>query len=138
MGYCLTKSDLDLYHAGELTEPEEARVRRHLAECEDCARRDAELVAEQEAWIGRLRGNAYVVDGSQSGDPDDVPAMTETQSLSASRQPAEAEVGPAPVIPDYEPIKCVGRGGFGAVWLAKQRLTGVWYAVKVIPKTQVG
>ncbi|MCH7813718.1 MAG: protein kinase [Planctomycetes bacterium] len=138
MTNCPADSDLDRYHAGELTEPEEARVRRHLAECEACARRDAELVAEQEELIGRLRGNAYVVDGSQSGDPDEVPAMTETQSLSVSRQPAEPEVGPAPVIPDYEPIKCVGRGGFGAVWLAKQRLTGVWYAVKVIPKTQVG
>jgi serine/threonine protein kinase len=29
-------------------------------------------------------------------------------------------------------------GGFGQVWLARQKLTGVFYAVKLIPKNQIG
>ena len=44
----------------------------------------------------------------------------------------------APIIPDYEPIQCIGKGGFGEVWLARQRLTGVFYAVKVISRDRIG
>jgi len=43
-----------------------------------------------------------------------------------------AEVAP-PEVPDFELIRCIGRGGFGAVWLASNRTTGRLRAVKVIP-----
>lgn len=38
-----------------------------------------------------------------------------------------------PEIPDYEPVRVLGRGAFGAVWMARSR-TGVYRAVKVIAK----
>ena len=44
MGECLTNTDLNRYHACELNEADEARVREHLAECEQCGQGDAELV----------------------------------------------------------------------------------------------
>ncbi|MCH7522538.1 MAG: zf-HC2 domain-containing protein [Chloroflexi bacterium] len=56
MTQCLTDSDLNRYHAGELDEAEEARVREHLAECEQCAQRNAELVARHEEILGRVKG----------------------------------------------------------------------------------
>ena len=43
-----------------------------------------------------------------------------------------AQVAP-PEVPDFELIRCIGRGGFGAVWLASNRTTGRLRAVKVIP-----
>ena len=55
MGDCLTETDLHRYNAGDLHESRKARVRRHLAACENRARRDAELVAEQEDIQGRVR-----------------------------------------------------------------------------------
>lgn len=36
-----------------------------------------------------------------------------------------------PVVPEYQLIKCIGKGGFGTVWLAKNIL-GTFRAVKVI------
>ena len=46
MSDCLTDTDLHRLHARELDEAAEARIREHLAECEQCARRDSGLVAE--------------------------------------------------------------------------------------------
>ena len=38
-----------------------------------------------------------------------------------------------PEVPDFDLIRCIGRGGFGRVWLAANRATGRLRAVKVIP-----
>lgn len=38
-----------------------------------------------------------------------------------------------PSIPDLDLIRCIGRGGFGEVWLAVNRATGRLRAVKLIP-----
>ena len=42
----LSDSDLQRLHTSELDEAAEGRVREHLRECEQCARRDSGLVAE--------------------------------------------------------------------------------------------
>ena len=73
MTKCLTDSDLHRYHAGELDEAEEARVREHLAECEKCAQRDAELVAQHEELLGRVKGMKL------SEAPGDRPGSTRTR-----------------------------------------------------------
>ena len=44
----------------------------------------------------------------------------------------------APNIPDFELIRAIGRGGFGQVWLARNRATGLLRAVKVISRSSVG
>ena len=49
---CLTDYDLHRYHARELDEAEEARVREHIATCPTCARRDSDLIAQHEAEAG--------------------------------------------------------------------------------------
>lgn len=41
----------------------------------------------------------------------------------------------APELVEFEILKLIGRGTFGSVWLAKERVTGVYRAVKTFPKT---
>lgn len=38
-------------------------------------------------------------------------------------------------IPNYDMLALIGEGGFGSVWLARERVTGVSRAVKVLPKS---
>jgi serine/threonine protein kinase len=38
---------------------------------------------------------------------------------------------PPPVIPDHDLLRCIGRGSYGAVWLARNRM-GLYRAVKVV------
>jgi WD40 repeat protein len=55
----------------------------------------------------------------------------------SSRQDAAspAAVSPAPTppppIPDHELVRCIGRGSYGEVWLARNAL-GAWRAVKIV------
>jgi serine/threonine protein kinase len=43
-----------------------------------------------------------------------------------------------PEVPDFELIRPIGRGGFGEVWLARNRATGLLRAVKVIDLRETG
>lgn len=38
---------------------------------------------------------------------------------------------------DFEPIKVIGRGGFGKVYMVKKRSSGRVYAMKVLSKDQI-
>jgi serine/threonine protein kinase len=46
--------------------------------------------------------------------------------------------GPAVDIPEYELIRAIGEGGFGRVWLARNRTTGVLRALKLVPLARSG
>jgi serine/threonine protein kinase len=43
-----------------------------------------------------------------------------------------------PEVPDFDLIRCIGEGAFGAVWLAANRTTGRLRAVKLIPLDKSG
>lgn len=55
MSSCYDESVLRDYHAGELDENEEARIRSHLAECSACQERDARLMSGQDRIVHMLR-----------------------------------------------------------------------------------
>ncbi len=92
MTQCLTNSDLNRYHADELDEAGEARVREHLAVCRKCAQQDAELVAQHEELLGRVKGMKL------SEGPGDRPGPTRTRRRERGGQGrgAEAEGRPWP------------------------------------------
>ena len=57
-------------------------------------------------------------------------------SLSAANLGTTAPVQPAPVrpppaIPDHELLRCIGRGSYGEVWLARN-IMGAYRAVKIV------
>ena len=39
---------------------------------------------------------------------------------------------PAPTIPDHDLLRLIGHGAYGGVWLARNRTTNTWRAVKVV------
>lgn len=152
MSDCVSEQDLRRYRARDLGEADTARVRRHLAECDRCVALDAEFVARHEDLIGELRGLGDR-DSEMNGmmPTVDDPVMTRPASPGDMRPTNRREssagkhggggstedtdpVTWCPAIPDYELIKCIGKGAFGHVWLARQKLTGAFYAIKTIAK----
>ncbi|MFQ5507390.1 MAG: protein kinase, partial [Planctomycetota bacterium] len=130
MSDCLTESDLHRYHAHELDEGEAERVRRHLGACEECARRDADLVARHEARINQLRGmrpRETDVPSSEPPDQDERITVGSSDDLDARTTPA---AGPA--IEGYEITREIHRGGQGIVYQAIQRSTKRKVAIKVL------
>jgi hypothetical protein len=59
--------------------------------------------------------------------------MNSTSAGSSSLENQEA-----PDIPEFELLRQIGQGGFGRVWLARNRTTGQLRAIKVIPRSRVG
>jgi hypothetical protein len=47
------------------------------------------------------------------------------------REATPGSAGGPPVIPDHEVLRCIGEGGYGAVWLARNAV-GLYHAVKVV------
>jgi serine/threonine protein kinase len=50
---------------------------------------------------------------------------------------APSTLGPRlPAIPDHELIRCIGRGSYGEVWLARHTRLGTLRAVKIVRRDQ--
>ena len=116
--------DEQLKHlARGMIEPRKADVlHHHIERCNTCRKKLGEYSSAANDLLDRLE---------QLPDTE-----TSERNNSATRTvlagtPSDEEVPALPDIPDYEPIKFIARGGFGQVWLAKQKLTGALYAVNV-------
>ncbi|MBN1588945.1 MAG: serine/threonine protein kinase [Pirellulales bacterium] len=57
---------------------------------------------------------------------------------SAGERPPEANEQRPNDVPDFELIRPIGEGGFGRVWMARNRTTGRLRAIKLIAKSRMG
>src|SRR6266567_2858412 len=73
------------------------------------------------AWTARLR---------QSGSDSirEQPTSRDEDALSGREWPSDV-----PDIPDFELLRCIGRGSYGEVWLARNIL-GTYRAVKIVER----
>jgi tRNA A-37 threonylcarbamoyl transferase component Bud32 len=63
------------------------------------------------------------------------PLTATTAGLDVEPHAAEPPSTIMPSIPSFDVLKLIGRGTFGSVWLAKERITGVYRAIKTFPKS---
>ena len=54
----------------------------------------------------------------------------------SSKENPLAEEIPAPIIPGYALLRCIGRGSYGEVWLARDS-AGSYRAVKVVYRREL-
>lgn len=91
----------------------------------------------QEEFLKLEKINAAVQGADRSG------VATEAWGSSTLPKPGEAKVTdasqlgfssvkPQVAVPNYQLLRCVGRGGFGEVWLARNVVTEDYHAVKVL------
>jgi len=98
-----------------------------------------DLMPEIEAEILKLeKVNAAVHGGSfsdefrqeRTGQRD---AMTESGAGTGDSNPFGLSSASPPVtVPNYQLLRCVGRGGFGEVWLSRNVVTEDYHAVKIL------
>src|ERR1035438_8275522 len=60
--------------------------------------------------------------------PANDPLTAQTKTVASS---APGEDSPPPSIPDHQLIRCIGRGSYGTVWLARNAM-GTYRAVKFV------
>jgi serine/threonine protein kinase/Tfp pilus assembly protein PilF len=120
MATCLSESDLDRYHAGEMNQNEAARAADHLAACPHCALRNSELLEANEALLGQVQALAAAVDNEQ-----------DHHGRSTLDGPAAREL-PSDLVAGYRLIREIHRGGQGVVYEATQASTKQTVALKVL------
>jgi hypothetical protein len=66
-------------------------------------------------------------------------SISPAQSLMSLAQNGTSAITPraAPSIKDFDVVKPISKGAFGSVFLAKKRLTGEYYAIKVLRKSDM-
>src|SRR5262245_1074539 len=126
---------------GKLPDAEDADVERHLADCPACLARAANAGPE-DTLVGLLGSAATWADPGRAAPPTPPPSGLDTPSFAptldlepADPAPSPAGCEPPPVLvghPRYRPVRLIGVGGMGSVWLAEHAVMGREVAVKVL------
>src|SRR5262245_44316424 len=122
------REDLESFALGRLRDEIFSAVEMHVSECCDC-----------EAIVSQVSGDAFTALLQSAQSFSDTPgqvageitALDSTSSSMMKEGPAEL---PAALVdhPRYRPLRRLGSGGMGTVWLAEHRVMGRQVAVKVI------
>jgi serine/threonine protein kinase/Tfp pilus assembly protein PilF len=132
MSNCPNDDDLQRYHSKELDGAEEARVREHLSQCADCARRSEALLAEHEELLDHMRGMS-LPETEKVGQKVPIVDAPSDKTLEVHKSGESSSFAPPPdSFPGYTIIREIHRGGQGVVYQALQQSTKRKVAIKVL------
>jgi len=117
---CPSEELLERFLGGQCDPTESAKIGQHLRRCERCRDISEKKRGEVDEILKTVR---QAVSGDET-KPDKPHGEPPSPYGHFKRMPS---------IPDYELHRRLGRGAFGEVWLAENRNTGIYHAVKLIP-----
>jgi len=127
-GACISDDLLEQFHAMELTPPVAEAVKKHLQECSACSTRESALLSAHDDLLGRIRAWAPADRKQVLSDSRELLSP----SPSGSRPRTLESPLPEGVIPGYDILSEIHRGGQGVVYRARQRSTKRDVAIKVL------
>ncbi len=108
-----TRRVLDAFGLGKLDDRATEAVGRHLESCPSCRRRVAEL--SPDSFLGHFRGARVRPDTTTTKGPE----PTEPSSPDLEPDSPSSSVGTLPPGLEYEILECLGDGGQGSAYLAR-------------------
>ncbi len=125
---CPSTADLKAYLTGQLDEPITDMLTEHLQQCEVCENTVVRLEQEPDTLVNLLRSSNQVANNDSSAVPDN---QLRNQAGSSEIDPFLLDI--PRLLGQYELISVLGRGGMGAVYLARHRSLDKQVAIKLLP-----
>jgi hypothetical protein len=112
------------------------KVRPHIVEMETI---DSPLVSPNthEKMASSRTSTTVTTATKQQPQPQPSSVPISATSTTSSSTNTSAHRSSPPTIKDYDIIKPISKGAFGSVFLAKKRLTGDYYAIKFLKKSDM-